>query len=102
LSRKYRKNTWSVKDLPINKKGSINLYIALAISTELRLRTYASNSSQGEDLSILARYESKLKEFSDNKALQEVFYLNDVRILYRYFYTSLALAHVVITTNSYA
>jgi len=85
-------NSWTVRNLLINDKGRKNLYIALAIASELRLRTYVNNNSQGEDLSILSVYEFQAKKIKDTVTPGAIFYLQDTRILYRYYYTTLPFA----------
>jgi len=89
---------WHIKQSSIGKSSQIlitnhtHLYKVLAIATELRLRTYANNNSQRENLSILSRHESEIKELQDTKLLSEVFHLKDLRVLHRYYYTVLSLA----------
>jgi len=89
-------NSWYINKLDINEKAKQNIYLALSISTELRLRTYISNNSQRENLSVLTYYELELKEENNFKVLDKVFYLKDIRLLHRYYYTIVPLINIIV------
>ena len=75
----------------LSKEGVENLSLALSIAAEMRLRTYANNNGQKENLSAIAKYESKIPKLREQELLKQIFYLEDPSILYRYFYTILDL-----------
>ncbi|MDF3047692.1 MAG: hypothetical protein K0R73_810 [Candidatus Midichloriaceae bacterium] len=72
--------------------GAKDLKLALGIATELRLRTYANNSGQREDMSALCRYETSIKELQDNELVESVFYLQNLEPLYKYYYVVMSLS----------
>jgi len=103
LANSFKKlglSNWEVHTLPINEEGSKNLYLIFAISAELRLRTYSNNNSQLEDLSVIAQYDSNIKELDNAELLKKVFYLKDTLILHRYYYTIIDLASSIANSNS--
>jgi tetratricopeptide (TPR) repeat protein len=75
----------------LTKEGAKNLKLALSVATELRLRTYANNNGQREDISMLSSYETSIKELQSDELVESVFYLQDLEPLYKYYYVVLSL-----------
>jgi len=82
-------DSWTIRGLSISQ----NLYVALAIGAELRLRAYSYNNSQIEYMRVFI-YEKKVKEGSTAK-LDEVFYLRNTELLVKYYCIVLMLAKIV-------
>ncbi|MDF3047571.1 MAG: hypothetical protein K0R73_689 [Candidatus Midichloriaceae bacterium] len=92
--------TWDIIDNLVTKgklkrEAAGNLKYALNIATELRLRTYSNNKGRKEDISALARYDSSIKELQDAALVENVFYLQDLERLYRYYYVVMSLSSVL-------
>ncbi|XP_066263596.1 uncharacterized protein [Branchiostoma lanceolatum] len=96
----------TIEDLELTERISAenahHLLVLLSISAELRLRTYIANGGQKEILSALASMESMLTEQEqfiqsnddaerNRDALKRVFYLPNVKQLFRYYYTAMPL-----------
>ncbi|KIE06040.1 hypothetical protein NF27_CD00160 [Candidatus Jidaibacter acanthamoeba] len=75
----------------ITLKNMHKLKLALSIAAELRLRTYSNNQGAIEDFSALIYYETKFNELEINYLTKHVFYCQDLRILFIYYFIILAL-----------
>ncbi|MDF3047572.1 MAG: hypothetical protein K0R73_690 [Candidatus Midichloriaceae bacterium] len=92
--------TWDVIDdlvqqNKLKNSAAEDLRYALNVATELRLRTYSNNRGRKEDISALARYDSMIQELQSNKLVKSVFYLQDLDLLYKYYYVVLALSYAI-------
>eukprot|EP00058_Branchiostoma_floridae_P028408 XP_002613899.1 hypothetical protein BRAFLDRAFT_71975 [Branchiostoma floridae] len=76
----------------ISNQNAHHIAVLVAISAELRLRTYMANGGQKENMSALLRLSSK-KGHSKKTVpdLEKVFYLPNQKMLYRYYYSALPL-----------
>ena len=71
----------------INELAVSNIKIAIGISIELRLRAYLENGMQQENMAFC---DELLKSTTDNNdAIKRIFYLPDIRMLFRFYYTVL-------------
>jgi hypothetical protein len=65
--------------------GARDLKHALNVATELRLRTYSSNDSQNENMSVLRAYEMATDEEKE-ELISAVFHLENLEPLREYYY----------------
>ncbi|KIE04871.1 hypothetical protein NF27_FM00050 [Candidatus Jidaibacter acanthamoeba] len=100
------RNAWeAIESLAKKESKGISIFnsesmqIALSIATELRLRAYAHNNSQREDLSALIRYELQIEGFKE-AATEKIFYIKNLEILYKYYYITLPLSHILRNIDS--
>ncbi|KIE04896.1 hypothetical protein NF27_FE00030 [Candidatus Jidaibacter acanthamoeba] len=79
----------------ISQEGLKNLKLALSIANELRVRTYEKNKGQRENVSYLREYAPQVSHSTNLKLEEEIFYLKDFSIVYRYYYTALPLSYII-------
>jgi tetratricopeptide (TPR) repeat protein len=75
----------------INVESASNLKVLLGISMELRLRGYAYNGGQKETLAVTRLFTQGITNEKLAKGLSNVYRIQDLRLLYRYYYTAIAL-----------
>ncbi|CAH1239810.1 KLC1 [Branchiostoma lanceolatum] len=81
----------------VSHENAHHLAVLVAISAELRLRTYMANGGQKENMSALLRFGNERnhrdKAVSD---LEKVFYLPNQKMLYRYYYSAVPLRRALL------
>lgn len=76
----------------INEEAAANLKIAASIGAELRLRAYLAKGRQDETMAIAsALMAEKNKEGLTEKSLKEIFHLQNLSFIFRFYYTALPL-----------
>ncbi|XP_066288193.1 uncharacterized protein [Branchiostoma lanceolatum] len=81
----------------ISHEDAHHLTVLISISAELRLRTYIVNRGQKDRMSPLTEMKIQLdKHDVDDTLLQNVFFIPDSKMLYRYYYTSNPLKRCII------
>jgi|GEM_PF-3246118 tetratricopeptide (TPR) repeat protein len=77
----------------LKPEAAEDLIVMLGIATELRLRGYAYNDGQRDTLAVTKLVSQGIKVTDEllAKELGSVYRINDFRLLYRYYYTALAL-----------
>jgi len=73
----------------LNLEGAQHLREALAIATELRLRTYTNNTSQEEMLSTYIPAADHLNEEQRRQLVEKTFCVKDTAILHHFYYVML-------------